>query len=55
MCVVCVVCCMRESESGCFFLVVFVSCLCCGSCRFPVSVIVCACVCVCVNILVALF
>ena len=33
---VCVVCCVRESESGCFFLVVFVTCLCCGSCRFLV-------------------
>ena len=46
MCVLCVVC--VRVKVVVFFLVVFVSCLCCGSCRFPVSVIVCACVCVCV-------
>ena len=34
---VCVLwCCVHESESSCLVLVVFVSCLCCGSCRFPV-------------------
>ena len=47
MCVVFFGCCVRESESGCLFLVVFVSCLCVVLAGSFVEAVFCVDACVC--------